>query len=117
MSGDETDEQREEYTGWKVPGGSIEEENEPAADTVDARNGEKEPAEPPSKMRDQILRDRIRDRLGVTPQQWYIIETFLLVLPYPLFVLVYLRFDVAETPFLLVTLGYSLVAMYFGLLS
>jgi hypothetical protein len=41
----------------------------------------------------------------------------LLVLPYPLFVFVYLNFDVAETPFLLVTLGYSLVAMYFGLLS
>lgn len=68
-------------------------------------------------MRDQIFRDRIRDRLGATPQQWYVIETFLLVLPYPLFVLVYFSFDVNETLFLPVTLAYSLVAMYFGLLS
>lgn len=117
MSRDESDERQGEYADWELPGQSSEDEDGPAGDAAASPHTEEEPAGPPLKMRDQILRDRIRDRLGVTPQQWYVVETLLLVLPYPLFVLVYLSFDVAETPFLLVTLGYSLVAMYFGLLS
>lgn len=117
MSRDETDDRQEEYAGWELPGQSSEDEDGPGGEAAGPSHAEEEPVGPPPKMRDQILRDRIRDRLGVTPRQWYVVETVLLVLPYPLFVFVYLNFDVAETPFLLVTLGYSLVAMYFGLLS
>lgn len=124
MTGDESEEPEAEYAGWELPGQSSAEEGEKppidtedgvAADTSDP--DEDEPFGPPPKMRDQILRDRIRDRLGVTPHQWFVMETFLLVLPYPLFVLVYVTFPVDETLFLVVTLAYSLVAMYVGLLS
>jgi len=68
-------------------------------------------------LRDRLPRDRVRDRFDVTPRQWYVIETFLLVSPYPVFVLVYLNVDINETAFLTVTLLYSLVATYAGILS
>ena len=71
----------------------------------------------PPEVREPLLRDRARERLGVSLRQWYVIESFLLVLPYPFFVLVYLTVDVNETLFLLVTGAYSLAAMYVGFLS
>lgn len=71
----------------------------------------------PPEVREPLLRDRIRERLGVSPRAWYVIETVLLVAPYPFFVYVYLTFAVNETLFLVVTLAYSLVAMYVGFLS
>lgn len=73
--------------------------------------------EAPPKHREPLLRDRIRERLGLSPRQWYVVETFLLVLPYPVFVLVYVTFDPNEALFLGVTLLYSLVAMYVGFVS
>lgn len=71
----------------------------------------------PAELRKPLLRDRIRDGLGLSPQQWYVIETFLLVAPYPLFVFVYVTFPVNETLFVVVTLLYSLAAIYVGFLS
>lgn len=123
MSRDE-DEREEEYAGWELPGQSGSEEGElgesaPGEHGPEAGDDAEEdgPFGPPPLMREPLLRDRLRDRLGVTPKQWYVIETFLLVLPYPLFVLLYFAFPVDETLFLVVTLAYSLVAMYVGLLS
>ncbi|AEN06939.1 hypothetical protein Halar_3332 [halophilic archaeon DL31] len=119
MSGDEPEEWEAEYAGWERPGQSSGADSKKRQ--TDGEEGvitdEDEPFGPPPKMGDQIFRDRIRDRLGVTPQQWYVIETFLLVLPYLLFVFVYVTFPVNETLFLVVTLAYSVVAMYVGLLS
>lgn len=121
MSGDDPDEREEEYAGWELPGQSTEgDDSGPAGDMPkagDTPDAEDDRVGPPPELRDALYRDRIRDRLGVSPQQWYVIETILLVLPYPLFVLVYVTFPVNETLFLVVTLAYSLFAMYVGLLS
>jgi len=118
MSGEESDEREAEYAGWELPGHGDEQspsDGEDGGTVTDA--DEKEPFGPPPMIQDQPVRDRIRDRLGVTPQQWYVLETLLLVLPYPLFVLVYITFPVNETLFLAVTLAYSPVAAYVGLFS
>lgn len=58
--------------------------------------------------------DRARRRLGLTERGWFVVETVLLVLPYPLFVLAYLYTPVPEAPFLALTLVYSLFATYVG---
>lgn len=91
------------YADWTLPG------QDSAANADDLG--------PPTAYREPLLRDRIRDRLGVTPQQWYVVESLLLVVPYPLFIYAYLELGVGETLFLAVTLAYSLVAMYVGFLS
>ncbi|MEF8801292.1 MAG: hypothetical protein V5A38_01115 [Halolamina sp.] len=101
------DDGREEYADVSLPG----------ADELDEVDEDDEEWDPPPTMREPLFRDRIRDRLGLTEVQWFVLETFLLVAPYPVFVVVYLRFSVNETLFLIVTLVYSLVAMYVGLLS
>lgn len=103
-----------EYEGWERPGAS--------AGATDASDPDREsdPDEgwgPPPTMREPLFRDRLRERLGVTPRQWYLVETLLLVAPYPLFVAVYLAFPVNDTLFVLVTLAYSLFATYVGFLS
>lgn len=110
------DRDREEYADWSPPNQSAKATDE------EVPEGEEEMSEgddrrTPAEMREPLLRDRARDRLGVTPQQWYVIETFLLVVPYPIFVFVYFSFDVNEMAFLAVTLLYSLIAIYTGLLS
>lgn len=111
---------RDEYADWTLPGQS-DEGGDTAVSAEDGRSGDADTADemrpPPTEFRKPLLRDRIRDRLGVTPRQWYVIETFLLVLPYPVFVFVYFAFDVDELLFLAVTLVYSLVATYVGFLS
>lgn len=99
--------EREEYADWSLPG----------ADEPDGPDEDDEALEPPPMMREPLFRDRIRDRLGLGPRQWFVLETFLLAAPYPVFVLVYFSFDVGQTLFIAVTLVYSLVAMYVGLLS
>ncbi|MFB6201767.1 MAG: hypothetical protein ABEI98_07130 [Halorhabdus sp.] len=114
---DDTRREEAEYADWELPG-----QRDPGQDDEDGGVPDDEPDEaertgPPPEWRGELLRDRIRERLSVSPQQWYVIETFLLVLPYPLFVLVYLSVPVNETLFLLVTLAYSLVAIYVGFLS
>lgn len=58
--------------------------------------------------------ERMKERLGITPYQWFIIETLLIVLPYPLFVAAYFLLSPPELPFLAVTLLYSLIAMFVG---
>jgi len=115
------DPDRDEYAGWGPPqesgntgdrSESVDEGSSPdegPSDTTDLR--------PPTELRDPLPRDRIRDRFDVTPRQWFVIETLLLISPYPVFVLVYLTIDVNETAFLVVTLLYSLVATYVGILS
>lgn len=103
------DTDRDEYADWEPPRGS--------GETVDGDDPTDADEPTPAALREPLARDRIRDRLGVTPQQWYVIETFLLVAPYPVFVLVYVTLDVNETAFLAVTLVYSLAATYVGLLS
>jgi hypothetical protein len=98
------DDGREEYTDWSLPG-------------ADEGDEDDEEWGPPPAMREPLFRDRIRDRLGLTEVQWFVLETFLLVAPYPVFIVVYLRFGIDQMIFLIVTLVYSLVAMYVGLLS
>ena len=57
---------------------------------------------------------RAQTRLGLSPQQWFVVESVLLVLPYPLFVLAYLYLPVPETAFLAATVVYSAFAVWFG---
>lgn len=109
----DSDDGREEYAGWSLPG----EDEGGEVDETDGEAEEDEVRPPPPSMREPLFRDRIRDRLGLTEVQWFVLETFLLVAPYPLFVLYYVSVGVDETLFLVVTLAYSLVAMYVGLLS
>ncbi|NHX37965.1 MULTISPECIES: hypothetical protein [Halolamina] len=111
MSNDDPQRGEGEYTDWERPG---------QGDDVSAPDigpDKEEPPPPPSEWRGELIRDHIRERLGVSAQQWYVIETALLVLPYPLFVLIYLTYPVNEMLFLLSTLVYSLIAVYVGFLS
>jgi len=105
---------RSEWSGWTHPAESAETRED---DGSDGDQPERAPWKAPPAERPETLRERIRQRYGFTDRQWYVIETLLLVAPYPLFVLVYLYVPVDELSFLLVTLLYSLVAMYVGLLS
>jgi hypothetical protein len=57
---------------------------------------------------------RMQERFGVSEQRWFVIESFLLFLPYPLFILTYLYLPVPELPFLLLTAAYSVFAIWFG---
>jgi hypothetical protein len=110
----------DEYDDWGPPVDPDETDDDSVDDSdVGAPMGEADETDlgPPSEMRDPLLRDRIRDRLGVTPQQWYVIESVLLVLPYLVFLAVYFTTNVDQTLFLTVALAYSLVAMYVGFLS
>lgn len=109
------DPDREEYADWGPPGGT--EDSVDGSDPGDGDASDSDEIKPPTELRDPLPRDRIRNRLDVTPQQWYVLETFLLVAPYPVFALVYFTLDVNETAFLVVTLLYSVVATYVGLLS
>lgn len=109
----------DEYADWGPPADPEEgtDAAEGESDTAETAAADETDLEPPPELREPLFRDRIRDRLGVSPQQWYVVETLLLVAPYPLFVLVYFTVPVEETLFLLVTLVYSLIAMYVGFLS
>jgi hypothetical protein len=105
--------EREEYAGWTRPG----------ADGAPAGSDEQPPEDrddedwvEPSTVREPLLRDRLRERFGVSPRRWYVIESFLLAAPYVVFVALYVAFDLPEIPFLIVTLLYSLVAIYVGIL-
>lgn len=113
MIEEDDSEKRTGYEGWKLPGG----ETTDGSDGSEMGSESEEDWGPPPTMRDPILRDRIRDRLGLTPRQWYVLEAFLIALPYPFFVAGYMLFPVNETLFLVVTLVYSLVAMYVGFMS
>ena len=108
---------RSEWSGWTHPAESAESAENREDDGSDGDQPERAPWKAPPAERPETLRERIRQRYGFTDRQWYVIETLLLVAPYPLFVLVYLYVPVDELSFLLVTLLYSLVAMYVGLLS
>ena len=115
---DETRE-REEYADWNRPGagGAPEDDGPPAGrGGGPPRDGDDEDWDAPSTIREPLLRDRLRERVGVSPRQWYAIESVLLAAPYLLFVLLYVTYDIPEIPFLVVTLVYSLVAIYVGLL-
>ena len=111
-------EEREEYADWSLPGQPASGQGDEPAGSTDEAPGRTDDDPPvPPEVREPLLGDRFRERLGVTQRQWFVVESFLLVLPYPFFVLVYLTVDVNETAFLVVTLAYSLVAMYVGFLS
>ena len=104
---------REEYAGWTRPGADAPptgSDEEPPEDRDDEDWVE------PSTVREPLLRDRLRERFGVSPRRWYVIESFLLAAPYVVFVALYLTFDIPEIPFLVVTLLYSLFAIYVGIL-
>lgn len=116
----ENDGPPEAYADVTLPGQSSDNgagQNRSAAGETSDPESELDDWHAPPQLREPLLRDRIRDRLGVTPKQWYVIETFLLVLPYAFFIAIYLSFNVNETLFLAVTLVYSLVAAYIGFLS
>lgn len=62
----------------------------------------------------EAVAERAETSLGLSPQQWFVVESLLLVLPYPLFVLAYLYLPVPETAFLVATVVYSAFALWFG---
>lgn len=115
------DPDRDEYADWEPPqrGRNAVDGDEPAGEgsSVDGDPSDDTELRAPTELPDPLPRDRIRDRLDVTPHQWYVIETLLLVSPYPVFVLLYFTVDVNENAFLTVTLLYSLVATYVGIFS
>ena len=58
---------------------------------------------------------RIRNRLRLSDEQWLIVKSVLLILPYPVFIALYFVFSFTGLEFLVVTFVYSLFAMYVGL--
>lgn len=112
QSDDRTEDRPDEgYANVTLPGQNPTDEGEPGSST------EADEVPVPPQVRKPLLRDRVRERLGLGYRQWYVVESVLLVLPYPIFVLIYFTFDVNETLFLVFTGLYSLVAMYVGFLS
>ncbi|ODR80252.1 hypothetical protein BG842_06255 [Haladaptatus sp. W1] len=108
------EERHTEYEGWTLLGSDdTKNHSEEIGDSQTVSEGKNDWGPPPT-MRKSLLRDQIRERLGVSHRQWYTIEAVLIALPYLLFVTVYLLFPVNETAFIVVTLAYSLVAMYVG---
>lgn len=65
--------------------------------------------------RSDYVRDALRDRLGLSIQQWELLVSVVLFLPYPLFVALILTDTVQSLEFLLLTLVYSVFAMYANL--
>lgn len=61
------------------------------------------------------LRDRIRSELGLSTQQWALSVSVLTFLPYPIFVYLIWTGILDGIAFLVVTLAYSVVAMYINL--
>ena len=60
----------------------------------------------------QPLRERYRRRLGLSHKQWTLLISLLLVLPYPFFVYFIVSDIETHTAFLVVTLAYSVFAIY-----
>ena len=58
--------------------------------------------------------ERMQERLGVSAQQWFVIESILVALPYPLFVYVYLTFSVPPRPFFVLTGLYTAFVLWFS---
>jgi hypothetical protein len=110
---DRPEDAEDDWAGWSHP---AEADDEPSGDDEEAPPGRAAWKAPPAE-RPPTLRERLRRRYGFTDRQWYVVETLLLVAPYPVFVLVYLTVPVDETLFLVVTLLYSIAAMYVGFLS
>lgn len=58
------------------------------------------------------VRERLRARTGLSRLQWSVLVSVVLFLPYPVFVSLLVGGFVTGLPFLLFTLGYSVLAMY-----
>jgi hypothetical protein len=72
------------------------------------------PVEPDAESIPEAVARRVQARFGLSDEQWFVVESLLLFLPYPLFALVYFSFPVPEVPFLAVTVVYSVFAVWFG---
>lgn len=59
---------------------------------------------------DKPFRERVRCKIGLSNRQWQYFISGVILLPYVLFVLLYSA--IPEDLFLVLTLAYSLVAMY-----
>jgi len=64
---------------------------------------------------DENRSDYVRDRLGLSIRQWELLVSVVVFLPYPLFVALILTDTVQSLEFLLLTLVYSVFAMYVNL--
>lgn len=58
--------------------------------------------------------EQIRLRLGLSPRQWFVVGTLLLLVPFPLFWLLHVYFDVPQSTVLAMIAVYSVVAFWFG---
>lgn len=58
------------------------------------------------------IRERMRQRYGLSQRQWEYLVAAAIVVPYPLAITIYLLYNVSEPVFLIVTVAYSIVAMY-----
>lgn len=58
------------------------------------------------------LRQRVRERLGVSRRQWEYLVAGSIAVPYGLAIGLYIQFNLQEETFLLATSLYSFVAMY-----
>lgn len=118
--GDDEDssDREEEWSGWTHPAetGERSEPENSNAEREASGPPERAPLKRPPSERSESIRERLRRQYGLTDRQWYVVETLLLVAPYPIFVLVYIFVPVDETIFLVITLLYSFVAMYVGFL-
>lgn len=82
--------------------------------SVDAGGPGERPSPPEGAPLPVRVSARVQARLGISEQLWFVIESILLFLPYPLFLLIYQTVPVPETPFLALTLLYSVFAIWFG---
>ena len=112
--------ENDEWDGWTHPTVSRSGEHEQTEENVgpsDERASGSVPWKSSPSERSRTPREVVRTRLNLTDRQWYVVETLLLVAPYPLFVVAYLTFPIDETVFLVSTLLYSLFATYVGMFS
>ena len=105
-----------EWDGWTRPAAGPGSEDETSEGPDEVTDGYVPWKAPPSE-RSRTPREAVRARFDLTDREWYVVETVLLVAPYPLFVFAYLSFPIDETVFLVVTLLYSLFATYVGIFS
>jgi hypothetical protein len=62
----------------------------------------------------ESIGEQIRLRLGLSPRQWFVLGTVLLLVPFPLFWLLHVYLDVPQSTVLAMIAVYSVVAFWFG---
>lgn len=68
-------------------------------------------SEETSSIRSNSYSERLRNYFGLSPKQWDLLVSFLLFLPYPVFILFIVTRTLNSDGFIAITLIYSVIAM------